>query len=175
MTEADSLAEETDPAGPLAWLMPLVVLLQTIFLLFTDVRERLKDQRRSRRLPKDWQAHYPRLREAEWAIAFLFAEATRQLLQGRDLDFAAIPDPGDAPDGFQPPMPRSALAMHKRIDAITRINAEPERYIRRHATRIAREAAAASPNPTIFEISQHDSDDSDSGDFRKRAGIGGPL
>ena len=136
MTHADHI-EDHDPAGPLAWLMPLVVLLQTVFLVFTNLRCQLAVQRRAHRLPKDWQVHYERLRQAEWPVAFILSEAARQLLQGYDLDLRAIPDPGDAPGWFQPPMPRTALAMHQRIDALARFNAEPERYVRRHAQRIA--------------------------------------
>ncbi|MDP3737206.1 MAG: hypothetical protein Q8R02_07445 [Hyphomonadaceae bacterium] len=143
MTGADCIAREEceDPLGPLAWLMPLVVLFQSLVLMFTNLRGRLGEMRRARRLPRDWQAHYERLRQAEWPIVFLLSEGARQLLTGHPLDLRTLPDPGDAPDWFRPAMPRTALAMHLRIDAIARFNAEPERYVQRHAERIALEAS----------------------------------
>ena len=147
MTSVDHIArdgdeEGQDPLGPMAWLMPLVVLFQTLFLVFTNFRANLTEQRRARRFPKDWQSHYANLREAEWPIAWILAEGARQLLSGQELDLRALPARGYAPDWFMPPMPRSALAMHLRIEAAMRFNAEPERYTRRHAERIAAHAAA---------------------------------
>lgn len=145
MTNADWIAREEceDPLGPAAWLMPLIVLFQSLVLMFGAVRDRLSTMRRTRRLPRNWRIHYERLRQAEWPIAFLLAEGARQLLSGRPLDLRALPDPGDAPDWFRPALPRTALAMHLRIDAAARFNAEPERYVQRHAERIARRTPAS--------------------------------
>jgi hypothetical protein len=75
------------------------------------------------------------LREAEWPIHVLLTEGARQILEGRPLDLRIPLEP--EPDWFWPAMPRSALAMHKRIEETARFNIDPERYVRRHARRIA--------------------------------------
>jgi hypothetical protein len=74
------------------------------------------------------------LREAEWPIHVLLTEGARQILEGRPLDLRIPLEP--EPDWFWPAMPRSALAMHKRIEETARFNIDPERYVRRHARRI---------------------------------------
>ena len=119
------------------WMLPLL-LLQLILELFGQHLSKLKTMRRSRPMPKDWQSFYPKLREAEWPIHVLLAEGARQLLSGQPFDLRSITFDPDPPETFQPPMPRSAMAMHQRMEELARFNADPERYVRRHAQRIAR-------------------------------------
>ena len=63
-------------------------------------------------------------------------EGARQILLGGELDLSAITFDPEPPDSFQPPMPRSALAMHRRMEDLARFHADPERHVRRHAERI---------------------------------------
>ena len=93
--------------------------------------------RRSRPFRKDWQSFYPDLRKCEWAIHWFCLEGARQIILGGDLDLAALGYDPEPPEDFQPSMPRSALAMHKRFEDIARFHADPERWIRRHAARLA--------------------------------------
>jgi hypothetical protein len=117
------------------WLLP-VLLLGQMFALFSRHLARLKAMRRSRRAPANWRDFYWDLRAAEWPIHVLLAEGARQILAGQRLDLASIPFDPEPPDSFQPSMPRSALAMHRRIEDTARFNADPEAYVRRHAERI---------------------------------------
>ena len=118
------------------WMLP-IVLLALIFDKFRRHVTRLKQMRRTRPMPKDWRSFYPELRRCEWAIHMLSFEGARQILLGEDLDISALSYDPEPPDSFQPPMPRSALAMHQRMQDIACFHADPERYIRRHAARIA--------------------------------------
>jgi hypothetical protein len=131
--------DQPAPADGLAWselwLLP-ILLLQLIFQKFAQRLADLKQMRRTRPMPKDWQDFYPDLRKVEWAIRMLCFEGARQILFGEELDLTAIAFDPEPPDTFQPLMPRSALAMHRRIEDTTRFHADPERYIRRHATRV---------------------------------------
>ena len=118
------------------WMLP-IVLLALIFDKFRRHVTRLKQMRRTRPMPKDWRSFYPELRRCEWAIHMLSFEGARQILLGEDLDISALSYDPEPPDSFQPSMPRSALAMHQRMQDIARFHADPERYVRRHAARIA--------------------------------------
>ena len=125
------------------WLLP-ILLLALIFETFSRRLSSLKAMRRSRPFRKDWQSFYPDLRRCEWAIHWFCLEGARQILLGGDLDLAAIGLDPEPPDSFQPSMPRSALAMHLRMQDIARFHADPERWIRRHAERLR---AAGAPTP----------------------------
>ena len=108
------------------WMLPLL-LLALIFDKFSRHLTSLKQMRRTRPMPRDWQSFYPDLRTSEWAIHMFSFEGARQILLGQDLDLRAISFDPDPPDSFCPPMPRSALAMHRRIEDIARFHADPER------------------------------------------------
>jgi hypothetical protein len=118
------------------WLIPLL-LLALMVDRFARHLGKLKAMRRTRPLPRDWQGFYPGLRRCEWAIHSLTVDGVRQILLGEDLDLAALSNDPEPPDDFQPAMPRSALSMHRRMEDIARFHADPERFIRRHAARIA--------------------------------------
>jgi hypothetical protein len=125
------------------WMLP-ILLLALIFETFSRHLASLKQMRRSRPFRKDWQSFYPDLRKCEWAIHCFCFEGARQIILGQDLDLAALSYDPEPPDSFQPSMPRSALSMHLRLQDIARFHADPERWIRRHATRL-RAASAAKP------------------------------
>ena len=119
------------------WMLPLLLLVM-IFEKFGRHLTSLKAMRRTRPFRKDWRSFYPDLRQCEWAIHWLCFEGARQIILGGDLDLAAIGLDPEPPEDFQPAMPRSALSMHKRFEDIARFHADPERRIRRHAMRLAR-------------------------------------
>jgi hypothetical protein len=141
MTYAQETRTEASPvtAEGLAWsdlwMLPLL-LLALICETFSRRLTRLKEMRRSRPFRKDWQSFYPDLRRCEWAVHWFCFEGARQIILGQDLDLAALGLDPEPPESFQPAMPRSALAMHKRLEDIARFHADPERWIRRHAERI---------------------------------------
>jgi hypothetical protein len=147
-----SLAESADETASLSlaaaqfWMLPLL-LLQVICELFSRHLAELKAMRRTRPLPTAWRTHLSALREAEWPIAVLKAEGARQLLAGLPLRLAGIACP-EPPQDFQPTLPESALAFHRRLEAIVRFNADPEAHVRRHAARIAmRQRLEPRPRP----------------------------
>ena len=113
-----------------------ILLLQMILQLFGQHLATLKQMRRSKPMPRDWQDFYPDLRDAEWPVHVLLSEGARQILFGERLDLGSIRFDPEPPESFCPPMPRSALAMHQRMEDLARFNADPERYVRRHAERI---------------------------------------
>jgi hypothetical protein len=117
------------------WMLP-ILLLALIFDKFRQHLARLKDMRRKRPLPKDWRSFYPDLRKSEWAIHWFCLEGARQIILGQDLDLSALSLDPEPPESFQPSMPRTAIAMHRRLEDIARFHADPERWIRRHAARI---------------------------------------
>ena len=117
------------------WMIP-IFLLALMFDTFSRHLVKLKEMRRTRPMPKDWRDFYPDLRTSEWAIHMVSFEGARQILLGGELDLSAITFDPEPPDSFQPPMPRSALAMHQRMEDLARFHADPERHVRRHAERI---------------------------------------
>jgi hypothetical protein len=147
MAYALETRREESPAEGFAWrdlwMLPLL-LLALIFDRFSRHLSRLKQMRRSQPFRKDWQSFYPELRRCEWAIHRLCFEGARRIILEGDLDLSAIGYDPEPPDSFQPAMPRSALSMHKRMEDIARFHADPERWIRRHASRL-RAASAVKP------------------------------
>jgi hypothetical protein len=119
------------------WMLP-ILLLAMVFEKFSRHLVQLKDMRRARPMPRDWRSFYPELRRCEWATHWFCFEGARQIILGGDLDLAAMVLDPEPPEGFQPSMPRSALSMHRRMQDIARFHADPERWIRRHAARLAR-------------------------------------
>ncbi len=117
------------------WMVP-ILLLALMFATFSRHLIKLKEMRRTRPMPKHWRDFWPELRTSEWAIRMLCFEGARQIILGGELDLRAISFDPEPPDDFQPSMPRSALAMHQRIEDLTRFYSDPERYVRRHADRI---------------------------------------
>ena len=125
------------------WMLPLL-LLALIFEKFSRRLTSLREMRRTKPMPKDWRSFYPDLRRCEWAIHWFCLEGSRQIILEGDLDLSALSLDPEPPESFQPPMPRSAIAMHRRMEDIARFHADPERWIRRHAERL-RAAGAAQP------------------------------
>ena len=125
------------------WMLPLL-LLALIFEKFSRRLTSLREMRRTKPMPKDWRSFYPDLRRCEWAIHWFCLEGARQIILEGDLDLSALSLDPEPPESFQPPMPRSAIAMHRRMEDIARFHADPERWIRRHAERV-RAAGAAQP------------------------------
>jgi hypothetical protein len=142
--------ERPAPAEGLAWsdlwMLP-ILLLALIFDKFRRHLARLKDMRRTRPMPKDWRSFYPDLRRSEWAIHWFCFEGARQIILGQDLDLSALSLDPEPPEDFQPSMPRTAIAMHLRLQDIARFHADPERWIRRHAERIRATEASGSAAP----------------------------
>jgi hypothetical protein len=143
MSHALEIRTEETPASAAAialgasslWMLP-ILLLQVILQLFGQHLSKLRQMRRSKPMPKHWQDFYPDLRDAEWPVHVLLSEGARQILSGERLDLHIITFDPEPPDSFQPSMPRSAIAMHQRMEDLARFNADPERYVRRHAERI---------------------------------------
>jgi hypothetical protein len=135
LRDGDDETASLSLAAAQLWMLPLL-LLQVICELFSRHLAELKAMRRTRPLPTAWRTHLSALREAEWPIAVLKAEGARQLLAGQPLRLAGIACP-EPPEDFQPTLPRSALAFHRRLEAIVRFTADPEAHVRRHAARIA--------------------------------------
>jgi hypothetical protein len=133
------------------WMLPMLLLV-LMFQRFGRHLASLKQMRRSRAMPQDWRSFWPDLRRSEWGIRRLTFEGARQILLGGELDLTAIVFDPEPPDDFQPSMPRSALAMHQRIEDITRFYADPEHYIRRHAERIRQRATADDSDDSAFPI-----------------------
>ena len=135
------------------WMIP-ILLLALMFETFSRHLVKLRQMRRTRPMPKDWQSFYPDLRTSEWAIRMVSFEGARQILLGGELDLSAISFDPEPPDNFQPPMPRSALAMHRRMEDLARFHADPERHVRRHAERIRERVhnpfGRSNPNPKNF-------------------------
>jgi hypothetical protein len=170
MTRALEMREEDSPAPAAGfavsdlWMIPLL-LLALMFEKFARHLGKLKTMRRTRPLPRDWQGFYPGLRRCEWAIHSLTCDGARRILLGEDLDLAALSHDPEPPEDFQPAMPRSALSMHRRMEDIARFHADPERFIRRCAARIAAQSDdddfwhphPAIPTTTIFPILRRDS------------------
>jgi hypothetical protein len=128
------------------WLLPFLLLAQML-ARFCQNLVQLKVMRRTRPMPKDWQCFYPGLRQSEWAVRRLCHEGARRIILGEDLDLNALSYDPDPPEDFQPPMPHSALAMHRRLEDIARFHADPERFIRRHAERVRRRAGDGDHRP----------------------------
>jgi hypothetical protein len=151
MRDALESRKEEEAGQPVAlawselWMLP-ILLMQVICALFGQHLVKLKEMRRSRPLPSNWQDHLEGLREAEWPIQVLLAEGARQILAGKPLDLRGIACP-DMPEDFQPALPRNALSVHLRMEQLARFNADPERYVRRHAERIAASEAARAVDP----------------------------
>ncbi|HEX5007116.1 MAG TPA: hypothetical protein VFV70_08390, partial [Hyphomonadaceae bacterium] len=130
------------------WLLPLLLLVQVV-VTFSRHLAKLKAMRRTRPMPKDWRSFYSELRRCEWAIRQLTFAGARQIILGQDLDLAALGHDPEPPESFQPPLPRSALAMHRRMEDIARFHADPEGFIRRCANRIrARTCGPGPSNPS---------------------------
>jgi hypothetical protein len=135
ITREDTPASADGPTWSDLWLLPLLLLVQ-VFARFSRHLDSLKNMRRTRPMPRDWRSFYPDLRRTEWAIRMLCHEGARRIILGEDFDLSAITFDPEPPEDFQPPTPRSALAMHQRIEATARFHADPERFIRRHAERV---------------------------------------
>jgi hypothetical protein len=136
---------EEDHGLSLTELMMLpVILLWLTFQAFAQQVVKLKELRRTRPMPINWQAHWANLRLAEWHIRELTASGIEQIVSGKELDLRQLVMDIDPPEEFGQ-MPASALEMHRRFEAIARFHADPERHIRRAAQRIA--ARDGEPDP----------------------------
>jgi hypothetical protein len=143
MTHAALMSEEK-PGVQLSELvlLPFALMLALFRCFFGERLQWARRQRRSRPMPKNWRQHYDQLRLAEWSVAELTRAGLTQLLSGKPLDLEGI-ETADPPEDWVCPMPASAFAMHRRIEAVLAFNADPEGRIRRLARRAARRTAAA--------------------------------
>jgi hypothetical protein len=143
MTHAALIAEKKDSLqlSELA-LLPFALMLALFRCFFGEKLQWARRQRRSRPMPKNWQQHYDQLRLAEWSVAELTRAGLAQLLSGQPLDLEGI-ETTDPPEDWVCPMPASAFATHRRIEAVLAFNADPEGRIRRLARRAVRRTAAA--------------------------------
>jgi hypothetical protein len=143
MTHAALMSEEK-PGLQLSELvlLPFALMLALFRCFFGDKLQWARRQRRSRSMPTNWRQHYDRLRLAEWSVVELTRAGLAQLLAGKPLDLEGI-ETADPPEDWVCPMPASAFAMHRRIEAVLAFNADPEGRIRRLARRAARRTAAA--------------------------------
>jgi hypothetical protein len=123
-------------------MLPLL-LLAHFLAIFADYADKLKALRRTRPLPDTWPEHIPNLLLAEWHIRSLTASGVEVLLAGGELDLLNLVMVPEPPPDVHAPAPLSALDVHRRFEAVARFHADPERYIRRQAARIA--AARAAP------------------------------
>ena len=134
---ASAITSEKETGLSLTELMMLpVILVWLTFQAFAQHVAKLKEKRRTKPLPINWQEHWPNLRQAEWHIRQLTASGVEQIFSGHDLDLHQLVMDPDPPEDFGQ-MPASAWEMHRRFEAIARFHADPERYIRRAAERIA--------------------------------------
>ena len=133
-TTADPREAETGLSLKELMMLPVILLWMT-FQVFARHVVTLKEMRRTRPLPINWQEHYERLRTVEWRIRGLTASGVAQILSGEELDLCQLFTDPDPPEEFGQ-MPASAWEMHRRFEAIARFYADPERYIRRAAERI---------------------------------------
>jgi hypothetical protein len=142
MTHAALIAEKKDSLqlSELV-LLPFALMLALFRCFFGEKLQWARRQRRSRPMPTNWRQHYDRLRLAEWSVVELTRAGLAQLLSGKPLDLEGI-ETADPPEDWVCPMPASAFAMHRRIEAVLAFNADPEGRIRRLARRAARRAAA---------------------------------
>jgi hypothetical protein len=122
-------------------LLPFALMLALFRCFFGEKLQWARRQRRSRPMPTNWRQHYDQLRLAEWSVAELTRAGLAQLLSGKPLDLEGL-ETADPPEDWVCPMPASAFAMHRRIEAVLAFNADPEGRIRRLARRAVRRAAA---------------------------------
>jgi hypothetical protein len=136
MTTTTSTCEHETGLSLSELMMLPVILLWLTFQAFAQHVVKLKQLRRTRPLPKSWREHWANLRLAEWHIRELTASGVEQICSGKELDLHQLSmDPDPLEDFGQ--MPASAWEMHRRFEAIAGFHADPERYIRRAARRIA--------------------------------------
>jgi len=142
-TTADPREQETGLSLTELMMLP-VILLWLTFQAFAQHVVKLKELRRTRPMPMSWKEHWANLRLAEWHIRELTASGIEQIFSGKELDLHQLVMDPDPPEGFGQ-MPASAWEMHRRLEAIARFHADPERHIRRAAQRII--ARDGEPDP----------------------------
>ena len=141
---ADNQEEQKDPGlAGLVLMLPILVLMM-VFAAVAQSLDRLKQLRRTRPMPATWRDMFDQLRTSEWHIHQLLANGTRQLFETGDIDLNTLAIFQDVPDDFVWPEPKSAFALHLRMEGLARFFSDPVAYIRRNAERIrAREAEGA--------------------------------
>jgi hypothetical protein len=122
-------------------LLPFALMLALFRCFFGEKLQWARRQRRSRPMPTNWRQHYAELRFAEWSVVELTRTGLARLLAGKPLDLEGI-ETTDPPEDWICPMPTSAFAMHRRIEAVLAFNADPEGRIRSLARRAVRRTAA---------------------------------
>jgi hypothetical protein len=128
----------------LLWLWP-ILLFRALCDAFAKDVQKLKAMRRAtfkRPGPDDWAMHVERLREAEWLSRAYLARHASSLLAGEPVDPSDALVPG-MPDDWRRPAPRTVEALLQRFEALTRLHANPMRYIRRLAQRLIAQARSA--------------------------------
>jgi hypothetical protein len=115
------------------WLASLIAFIAWLF----DAITKLKRVKRTTKFKANWRDHFDGLRHSEWHMAQMLAQGAALLLSGKtldDADYVSLPMPPD----FGGPCPRTPYAMNLRFLKLAQFMRDPERYIRRHAARIAK-------------------------------------
>jgi hypothetical protein len=134
--------ENTNTAPQHSWLASLVAFIAWLF----DAIAKLKRVKRTTKFKANWRDHFDGLRETEWHVAQMLAQGVALLLSGKtldDADYISTPMPAD----FGGPCPRTPYAMNLRFLKVAQFMRDPEKYIRRHAARIAKRAGIDLSNP----------------------------
>ncbi len=133
MNVENSQSEHERTATSDSWLASLVAFIAWLFHAIA----KLKRVKRTTKFKANWRDHFDGLRHSEWHMAQMLAQGAALLLSGKtldDADYVQLPMPPD----FGGRCPRTAFAMNLRFLKVAQFMRDPERYIRRHAARIAK-------------------------------------
>jgi hypothetical protein len=136
--------ERRDAAPQHSWLASLIAFIAWLF----DAIAKLKRVKRTTKFKANWREHFDDLRETEWRVAQMLAQGAALLLSGKtlnDADYINTPMPAD----FGGPCPRTPFAMNLRFLKLAQFMRDPEKYIRRHAARIAKRCGIDLNNPLL--------------------------
>jgi hypothetical protein len=134
--------EQDHSATSQSWLASLAAFIAWLF----NAIAKLKRVKRTTKFKANWRDHFGGLRETEWHVAQMLAQGAARLLSGKtldDADYVSLPMPPD----FGGPCPRTPYAMNLRFLKLAHFMRDPERYIRRHAARIAKREGIDLSNP----------------------------
>jgi hypothetical protein len=146
--------ERKDAATRESWLASLVAFIAWLF----DAITKLKRVKRTTKFKANWRDHFDGLRHSEWHMAQMLAQGAALLLSGKtldDADYINTPMPAD----YGGPCPRTPFAMNLRFLKLAHFMRDPERYIRRHAARIAKRdprAAHGSTDAALRAAAHHE-------------------
>jgi hypothetical protein len=142
MNVENSQSEYERNATQHSWLANLVAFIAWLF----DAIAKLKRVTRNTKFKANWRDHFDGLRETEWHVAQMLAQGAGLILSGKildDADYIQLPMPPD----FGGLCPRIPFAMNQRFLKVAQFMRDPEKYIRRHAARIAKRCGIDLNNP----------------------------